>query len=59
TIRHVMNQKTLVKSVKEKDLAIAFNAFLNDPLMSVDLNDAAELYKEMLAAVRTHLLYYC
>ena len=59
TIRHVMNQKTLVKSVKEKDLDIAFNAFLNDPLMSVDLNDATELYKEMLAAVRTHLLYYC
>lgn len=59
TIRHVMNQRTLVKSVKEKDLDIAFNAFLNDPLMSVDLNDATELYKEMLAAVRTHLLYYC
>ncbi len=59
TIRHVINQGTIVKSVREKDLDIAFNAFLNDPLMSVDLNDATELYKEMLAAVRTHLLYYC
>lgn len=59
TIRHVMNQKTIVRSVKEKDLDIAFNAFLNDPLMSVDLNDATELYKEMLAAVRAHLIYYC
>ena len=59
TIRHVVNQNTIVKSVKERDLDIAFNAFLNDPLMTADLNDATELYKEMLSAVRTHLLYYC
>ena len=59
TIRHVVNQKTIVKAVKERDLDVAFNAFLNDPLMSADLNEAAELYKEMLAAVRMHLLYYC
>ncbi len=59
TIRHVINQDTIVRSVKERDLDIAFNAFLNDPLMSADLNDATELYKEMLSAVRTHLLYYC
>ncbi len=58
TIRHVVNQNTIVRSVSEKDLDVAFNAFLNDPLMSVDLNDATELYKEMLSAVRTHLLYY-
>ena len=59
TIRHVVNQNTIVKAVKERDLDIAFNAFLNDPLMSADLNEAAELYKEMLSAVRMHLLYYC
>lgn len=58
TIRHIMNQKTIVKAVKERDLDIAFNAFLNDPLMCADLSDAAELYKEMLSTVRTHLLYY-
>ncbi|MBP1561666.1 MAG: alpha-glucosidase/alpha-galactosidase [Oscillospiraceae bacterium] len=59
TIRHVINQKTIVKAVMERDLDIAFNAFLNDPLMSADLTEATELYKEMLSAVRTHLLYYC
>lgn len=59
TIRHIVNQNTIIKAVKERDLDIAFNAFLNDPLMSADLNDATELYKEMLSAVRTHLLYYC
>lgn len=59
TIRHVINQKTVVKAVEEKDLDIAFNAFLNDPLVSCDLNSATELYKEMLAAVRKHLIYFC
>ncbi len=59
TIRHVINQDTIVRSVAEKDLDIAFNAFLNDPLMSADLSEATELYKEMLSAVRTHLIYYC
>lgn len=59
TIRHTVNQNTIVNAVKERDLDIAFNAFLNDPLMTADLNDATELYKEMLSAVRTHLLYYC
>lgn len=59
TIRHIINQSTLIKAVMEKDLDIAFNAFINDPLMTADLSDATELYKEMLSAVRTHLLYYC
>ena len=54
-----MNQSTIIKSVLEKDLDIAFNAFLNDPLMSADLSSATELYSEMLAAVRKHLIYYC
>lgn len=59
TIRHTINQSTIIKSVLERDLDIAFNAFLNDPLMNIDLNEAVSLYKEMLSAVRTHLLYYC
>jgi alpha-galactosidase len=59
TIRHTVNQSALVRAVFEKDLDIAFNAFLNDPLMHLDLSEAGRLYKEMLAAVRTQLLYYC
>ena len=59
TIRHIMNQKTLVKAVIEKDLDIAFNAFVNDPLMSADLTTATELYKQLLSDVRKHLVYYC
>ncbi len=58
-IRHVYNQRTVLKSVTEKDLDIAFNAFLNEPLMSADLDSATELYKEMLFDVHKHLEYYC
>jgi alpha-galactosidase len=59
TIRHVINQQTVIKSVFEKDLDIAFNAFLNDPLVTIDLASATELYKEMLSSIRAHLIYYC
>lgn len=59
TVRHCVNHQTVVRSVIEKDLDIAFNAFLNDPLMTTDLNSATELYKQLLAAVRTNLVYYC
>lgn len=59
TLRHVYNQQTLVEAAFQKDLDIAFNAFLNDPLMTADLASATELYKEMLSSIRAHLIYYC
>ncbi|MGN0665257.1 MAG: alpha-glucosidase/alpha-galactosidase [Huintestinicola sp.] len=58
SLRHAVNRSTVVRSVIEKDLDIAFNAFLNDPVMTADLTSATELYREMLAAVRTHLIYF-
>ena len=58
-IRHISNQKAIVKSVIEKDLDIAFNAFLNDPLVCIDLDSSVELYKEMLSAVSKDLVYFC
>ncbi len=59
TLRHTLNHSVIIRSVMERDLDIAFNAFLNDPLMTAELNEATALYREMLTAVRTHLLYYC
>ena len=58
-IRHISNQNTIVESVLEKDLDVAFNAFLNDPLVCIDLDSASELYKEMLSAVSKELVYFC
>ncbi|MCM1523779.1 MAG: alpha-glucosidase/alpha-galactosidase [Ruminococcus sp.] len=59
TMRHVYNRSAIVKAYKNRDLDIAFNAFLNDPAMICGLAEATELYREMLSAVRTHLIYYC
>ena len=57
--RQISNQKILMKAAKEKDLDIAFNAFLNDTLMTLPIDSATELYKEMLSGIRSHLIYYC
>lgn len=57
--RQILNQKIVMKSAKEKDLDIAFNAFLNEPLMTLPVDSATELYKEMLSGIRSHLIYYC
>lgn len=58
TLRHISNQKTIMRAAKEKDLDIAFNAFLNDPLMTLNLDEATTLYTEMLTGIRSHLVYY-
>lgn len=58
TIRHVYNRQGIVRAYEKRDLDIAFNSFLNDPVMNCGFTEAAELYREMLSAVRTHLIYY-
>ena len=57
--RIVLNNNMLVDAVLEKDLDSAFNVFLNDPLMTLDINKATELYKQMLSCNKAHLEYYC
>lgn len=59
TMRHCINRELVVKAYEERDLDIAFNAFLNEPAMICGLTEATELYREMLSAVRKHLIYYC
>jgi len=59
TLRHCGNQAQAVRAYETKDLDIAFNGFLNDPEMTCGLNDATELYRQMLSEIRKHLLYYC
>lgn len=55
---HIFNNRTLLQAVRDRDLDMAFNAFLNDPLMTLDLDGATELYKELLTSIRGSLLYY-
>lgn len=57
--RLVLNNNMLVDAVLAKDLDSAFNAFLNDSLMTLDINKATELFKQMLSCNKAHLEYYC
>lgn len=58
TMNRIYNRSIIVDSVFKKDFDIAFNAFLDDPLMTIDRTSAAKLYTDMLTAVRSNLMYY-
>ena len=47
--RHVLNQETLVTAACQGDKDLAFQAFLNDPLVNIDADDAWKLFNQMLA----------
>jgi len=55
-VRHVYNQECVVKAGLERDKPLAFNAFINDPLMAkVSLTDAKMLFDEMLESTKLYL----
>jgi len=47
-LRHVLNQETLVRAVFTEDRDLAFQAFLNDPLVNLSVDDAWRLFNTML-----------
>jgi len=54
-LRHVMNQETILKAAIKKDKDLAFAAFVNDPLVTISLNDAKKLFDEMLRNTKEYL----
>ncbi|MCG8500870.1 MAG: alpha-glucosidase/alpha-galactosidase [Firmicutes bacterium] len=54
-MRHVLNQQTILKAGLTKDKSLAFRAFVNDPLVTIDRNDAQTLFDEMLQNTKTYL----
>ena len=52
---HVQNQETLIKAGFNGDIELAFRAFLNDPMMSLPMDNAKDLFKEMIDAVYPYL----
>ncbi len=46
-MRHVLNQETIVKAGINRDRNLAFNAFINDPLVNIPADDALKLFNEM------------
>ncbi|MFT4401885.1 alpha-galacturonidase LplD [Bacillus sp. SW14] len=47
--RHVSNQEAVAEAGLTRNRALAFQAFLNDPLVTIDCSDAEQLFDDMLA----------
>ncbi|MCI3987537.1 alpha-glucosidase/alpha-galactosidase, partial [Bacillus vallismortis] len=51
--RHVSNQEAVAEAGLTKNRTLAFQAFLNDPLVTIDRRDAEQLFDVMLAKHQT------
>ena len=51
-------QEMVAKAVRERDLELAFQAFANDPLVTIPLSDARKLFKEMIENTKAYLGMY-
>lgn len=47
-MRQVLNQETILQAALKRDKEMAFRAFINDPLVTIDLVSARKLFGEML-----------
>ncbi|TXK79143.1 alpha-glucosidase/alpha-galactosidase [Paenibacillus sp. N3.4] len=54
-LRHVLNQETTLKAAINKDKSLAFKAFVNDPLVNIDVIQAEELFETMLQNTKSYL----
>lgn len=54
-VRHVYNQDTILKASFAKDKELALSAFLNDPLVTIPIDDATQLFHQMLYNSREYL----
>ncbi|MCL6590751.1 MAG: alpha-glucosidase/alpha-galactosidase [Firmicutes bacterium] len=55
TMKHVLNQETILKAVLNEDREMAFRAFINDPLVAIDPEKARELFDGMIENTRDYL----
>ncbi len=53
--RHVWNQETILKAALTKDKEMAFRAFINDPLVTIEPQKARELFEQMLSNTKEYL----
>ena len=53
--RHVTNQETLVAAGREGDVDRAFQAFLDDPLVTIQPDEAAALFADLIDVQRSYL----
>lgn len=53
--RHAANHKTILRAALTYDKDLAFQAFINDPLMTASLHDAKILFQTMLENTQAYL----
>jgi alpha-galactosidase len=56
--RIVGEQEIVVEAALKRDVSIAFKAFVNNPLVTIGIEDAKALYKEMLENTKKYLTEY-
>jgi alpha-galactosidase len=56
--RHVHNQENTVEAALNRDRGLAFTAFMNDPLVTLDVADGEVLFNTMLDNTRSYLTLY-
>ena len=56
--RIIAEQEIIVEAAARRDIDMAFKAFVNDPLVTVGIEDAKKLYKEMLQNTKKYLTEY-
>ena len=55
----VLNQETIVEAGLERNLDLAFNAFIKDPQVeTLSLDDAKKLFDEMIDNTKKYLTEY-
>lgn len=58
TDRIVTNQERIAEAVENRDLDMAFKAFINDPLNYLDVNDSRKMFDEMIENTKAYLAMY-
>ncbi len=56
--RTVAQQENVLKACCDRDLELAFNAFANDPLVTINTSDARKLFDEMVENTKEYLTDY-
>ena len=56
--RIVAEQELIVEAALNRDLELAFTAFANDPLVTVNVTDARALFNEMVENTKSYLTEY-
>ena len=54
-LRNVLNQETILRAALARDKDLAFASFIKDPLVTIGVEEARELFAEMLAGTRAYL----